>query len=340
MRSCSLVAVKRGKITESTHRGSVAVVDHLGVMIASVGDSGMITYMRSAAKPVQGVAVLENIPAESLPISTEEIALMVSSHSGEDEHVHIGQHLMAKIALKESDLCCGTHFPLNRSAANELVKKSRKPDVWHCSCSGKHLGMLALAKYMGYPLKGYYLPDHPVQQIMLKTLAGFTDLVPNEIILGTDGCGVPVFGMSLEKMALAFARLVRPVDFKTARKKACDQICQAMRRHPVIVAGEGCFTTDLILRTGGKIIAKEGNEGIFCLGVPEKGWGVAVKIDDGSTRAVAPVVMEVLRQLDLLSAEEQKGFGDHLEPKIINHRKENIGSIKAEFKLQKMESRE
>lgn len=333
MEAIRLVEVTRGATVESIHRGIVAVVDTKGNKIASVGDTSYFTYIRSAAKPIQALPILEQGAADRFGFSLEDIALIISSHSGEEEHVRIGRQLMDKIGLESIYLLCGTHPPLHQDTAKELSARGQAPSVFHCTCSGKHAGMLALAKHLELSLDDYYILEHQVQQFMLQTISEFADMDKTDIGIGIDGCGVPVFALPIEKMAYIYARWADPIDFCDKRINACSILSEAVTTYPRLVGGTRRLASDLMKITGKKLLAKDGNEGIFCIGVPSRGWGIAVKIEDGSNRAVAPVVIETLRQLGLLTTAEYDGLSAYARRELRNYRGNMIGEVRPAFKL-------
>lgn len=333
MEAVKLVEVTRGKTVESIHRGVIAVVDAEGKKIASVGDSSYFTFIRSAAKPIQALPVLETGAAQHFAFNLEDLALMMASHSGEPEHVRIGRQIIDKIGVEPEILQCGVHPPLHRPSAHDLEAKGQEPNVFHCTCSGKHAAMLAIAKHMDFSLRDYFLPEHPVQQLMRQTIAAFAGLDPGKIGTGTDGCGVPVFALPVEKMAYIYARWADAAGFDEERNKACLTLQQAITTYPEIVAGTGRFTYDLMKVTGTKILAKDGNEGVFCIGIPDKGWGIAIKIEDGHTRAVNPVVVETLHQLGILTTQEYAALLSYQRKELKNYRGELIGEIRPAFRL-------
>lgn len=333
MQGANLVEITRGRMVESVHQGFVVVVDEAGRILARAGDPQFRTYIRSAAKPMQAIPVVESGAAAHFGFNKEELAFLTSSHSGEDEHVLTGEGILDKLGLSAAELQCGTHLPLHGKSARSLMAKGLAPTVLHNTCSGKHAGMLALARYRGWDIKGYYLPEHPVQQAMLETIAAFIQVDPQEIPLGVDGCGVPVFAMTMERMAFAYAQLGRPTSLAEERQQACRTLSEAMTSYPSLVAGTGRLTTDLMKACGARFIAKDGAEGVFCIAIPEKGWGLAVKIMDGSGRGLGPVVISALTQLGLLQDEEKKQLARHAVAKIKNYRDEEIGEIRPAFTL-------
>ncbi len=332
MEMINLVEVTRGDLVESIHQGFFVVVDTKGQIIASGGDSNYVTYMRSCAKPMQALPAVEKGITKHYGLTSEEIAILTASHSGEEIHRDVVTSILNKIGLSPEYLQCGIHKPLHRPSAEKLIEQGKNADVLHTSCSGKHVGMLLICQYFGWTLEVYYLPEHQVQQLMLDYVAQVTQMDKEKIVLGIDGCGVPVFGMPLYNMALAFASLANP-QFSAERNEAVGKIVEAMTTYPQVVAGTGRFCTDLMAATQGRIVAKDGNEGIFCLGIVDKGWGLAIKVADGSMRPHGPAILSILEQLNVLEEEELIKLAGYRNPKVRNFRKEVIGEIRSTIKI-------
>jgi L-asparaginase II len=329
------VKVTRGSIVESVHRVDVAVADGSGDVLYWVGDPNKVTYWRSCAKPIQAIPVIETGAAERFGFDDREIAVMCASHSGECAHVTTVAGILRKIGLPDAALACGVHPPLDRDSSRRLTACGVAPWQLHSNCSGKHSAMLAVAVHLGYSVQGYYRVDHPVQRIMLREVSLFTGVPQRDIAIGVDGCGVPVFGLSLASMARAFATLASPDHLMTdvACAKAARRVCRAMRTHPHMVAGRGRLTTDLMRVAGDRVVAKSGAEGVYCVGLLERGLGVAIKIEDGSTRAVGPLVLEVLARMGALEAGHLRALAPHHRPQVLNHRGEAVGEIVVDFEL-------
>ncbi|KJS88877.1 MAG: hypothetical protein JM58_00190 [Peptococcaceae bacterium BICA1-8] len=331
MEISKLVEVTRGEMVESVHRGVLAVVDKRGNTIYSVGNSQFYTFIRSAAKPMQAVPVIEGGAAEHFGFNEQELVVITASHSGELEHQEAVRGILRKIGLDTSNLLCGTTRPLHKPTANKMALENIKPGPIHGPCSGKHAGMLSIAVHEKMSLEDYYLLEHPVQQIMLETMAEFAELGKEEIKIGIDGCGVPVFGMPIRAMALAYANFAQPDKYSLKRQEACQSLSNAMVKHPQLVAGSNRFTTVLLEQLGAKAIAKDGSEGIFCVGLPKEGLGIAVKIEDGGARALAPVVLKVLDDLGILTEQDKEALETYYHPQIRNFRGEIIGTIRTAF---------
>ncbi|MBS4029909.1 MAG: asparaginase [Clostridiales bacterium] len=326
-----LVHVTRGGMMESIHRGDLAVVDTGGNLVFSIGNPQLKTYWRSAAKPFQVIPMVEAGGMERFGFTGEELAVMTSSHGGEERHVAVIQSMLNKLKRTALDLECGPSPPMYQRAANEILKAGGTFSTLTNSCSGKHCCMMALAEMRELDIAGYSQVIHPVQHETLRTVSDVTGLFPKDIQLGIDGCGVPVFGLPLYNMAIAYAHLGKPDSFPEVRKEAMGTVAAAMTANPYFVAGTGRLDTELMEVTRGRILAKLGAEGVYCLSVMGEGIGMALKIEDGNTRAIDPVIIEVLKRMNLLSAEEFDSLHERWEVKVRNHRKETVGMIKTVF---------
>jgi L-asparaginase II len=329
----SLVRITRGPLTECEHRGHIAVVDTEGKLLYRAGDPDTVTFARSAAKPLQTIPVVEDGAADAFGLTGEELALLCASHNGEPMHVETAARILSKIGHDASFLQCGAHYPFHRPTANEMRAHGEKPTSLHNNCSGKHSGMLALAVAMQAPLETYLSPEHPVQRRMLAAVSEMSGVPSDRIAIGVDGCGVPVFGMPVTALAVAYARLGRPDALADPRREACKRIVGAIRSHPAHLAGEDRFDTQLVRATGGRIIGKMGAEGVFAMSVPERGWGIAVKIGDGAQRALYPTAAETLHQLGLLSDEELVPLADFHRPVLRNWQGTEVGAVIPDFRL-------
>lgn len=339
-----LVEVWRGDIVESRHRGHVVAVDGRGRVVARLGEPETVTYLRSSAKPHQAVPLVASGAAARFGLTPPELAVTCGSHSGEPAHEEAVAGMLRKIGLEESALKCGAHEPFSREAAEELRRRGERPRVLQNNCSGKHTGMLALARHLGAPTETYDHPDNPVQQAILSTVAQFSDVPADELAVGTDGCGVPVFGMPLRAMALTYARLVAPpAEFGEETTLACARLVAAMTEAPEMVGGtRERLDTELMRAAGGRVISKVGAEGVYTVGVlPCEDWphglGLALKIEDGEDRRARPtVVIESLRQLGALTREAVASLAPYASFPISNHRGDLVGQVRANFELERL----
>jgi L-asparaginase II len=288
------VAVRRGRTVESRHRvDAVAVQD--GTVVAESGDGGLVTFMRSSAKPIQALPLCRALPE----LDEEEVAIACASHLALPEQLAAVRSLLERAPAGEDELECG--------AAGD------PPEPIKHNCSGKHAGMLALCRAHGWDSRGYRLADHPCQRAMLTEVARAADVAEAELETAVDGCGVVTFALPLERMALAFARL--------ERLDGGDRVAAAMRAHPGLIRGPGGVDTALMRAREGWI-AKGGAEGLMCAAGPS-GLGLALKIEDGAGRPVGPALAAFL---DRLGYPVEK----LATAPLVNSRNEVVGEIRAE----------
>lgn len=337
-----MVEVWRGPIVESRHRGHIAAVTGAGKMVAALGAPDTVTFLRSSGKPFQALPLIVSGGADRFGFTVSEIAIACGSHSGEPGHVETVRSMLGKIGVDESALKCGVHEPFSAEVAQELARNQQLPNVLQNNCSGKHGGMIALARHVGAPTETYDQWTNPVQQMIGRTVAQFSDVPLAEIAIGTDGCGVPVFGISVRAMALMYARLVwPPADFDEPTREAAGRIVRAMISFPEMIGGtKSRLDTELIKAGNGRLISKIGAEGVYTIGVlPCDDWpsglGLALKIEDGDDhRARPPAVIEALRQLGVLTKPELIALADYSPTAITNRRGERVGEARAAFKLE------
>lgn len=332
-----VITALRGPLTESVHRGHVAVVNIRRETVASAGNPDYVTFARSAAKPLQAIPLVEAGGSSRYRLTDKQIALLCSSHNGEDEHAAEASAILQALGLDETALTCGVHDPYHQPTADRLKAQGAAPSPLRNNCSGKHAGMLALARMLDVLPDSYAESSHPVQQRMLQVISGLADLPAEEITLGTDGCGVPVFALPLSALAYAYARLGKPEGLPQPRAEACRHIVESIRKEPFYVAGTGRFDTRLIEVTQGRILGKMGAEGVFALTIPAQGLGIAVKIEDGAMRALYPAVTETLVQLGLLSASEADALSEFHKPFIVNCQQAVVGQLLPVLRLHRTE---
>lgn len=328
----ALVYSYRGPLKDLSYSGSAAVVNSEGTLLWYCGDPQRIVYLRSSAKPMQAMCVLESGAADAYGLTEEELAVICSSHSGEAFHVAAVRSILSKAGLGEASLQCGVHAPLNEAAARALAQSGQAPGQVHNNCSGKHTGMLMTAKYLGEPLEDYYKPEHPVQQRILGMIADICGYQRESIILGIDGCGVPVHALPLYHAAWGAARMACP---KTLGSRAghAERIISAMTAHPKMVSGTGRFDAMLMEEFQGNIFSKAGADGYEIVGIKDQGLGIAVKADDGNTDIRSMVVVEILRQLGYPIEKNRSGMQKYIRKEIYNHKKELVGYTVPEFTL-------
>jgi L-asparaginase II len=281
-----LVDVVRSGFVESVHRGSVVALDRDGGVVVKVGEPDAPHLPRSANKPLQLVGMVR----AGLALAAPDLAVAASSHSGEPEHVRRIRDLLAAASLPESALVCPPALPLGEEAARAVLAAGGRESRVLMNCSGKHAAMLLTCRANGWPTAGYAEPDHPLQ---LALRAAVEDLAGEPVsAVAVDGCGAPLFGLSLTGLAGSFGRLVLAEPGSPER-----QVADAMRAHPRLVGGTGRDVTRLMAGSPG-VLAKDGAEGVYAAALPS-GAAAAVKVADGAARARQPLLVGALRRLGL-----------------------------------------
>ena len=321
----------RGPIAESRHRFQAAVSAPDGVLVAETEDGRTVTTFRSAAKPFQLLPLVERGHAARWGFDDETLAVMVGSHTGSEYHLGLVRGILTRLGLSDRDLACGFHEPLDPGSLARIRMHPEDRSSLYNNCSGKHAGMLALALAEGWPTSGYEQAGHPVQQLMRTSVGEACGVAPESLAVGVDGCNVSVFGLALAGMARAYARLAAARGDGEPRERALARIRDAMRRWPRATGGAGRLSSDLMERTSGRLVAKGGAEGLECVGLPERGLGLALKCEDGQSRAVGPALMGLLTQLEGLTMDEIARLADLKRPVIRNHVGHEVGSLTAEI---------
>ncbi|HEX8619966.1 MAG TPA: asparaginase [Thermoanaerobaculia bacterium] len=345
--SVPMTRVLRGGMVESVHRGSIAVVDARGKLVAFAGDPATRTCLRSAAKPFQAIPLLEYGGRDEYELTGEELALTCGSHGGEPIHVSTAAALLRKGEFDEQDLMCAAHLPFDDKAAADLRASGEAPSSLHNNCSGKHAGMLLATQVMDAPSAKYINAGHPLQILMRSTVADFAGLAPDEVPIAIDGCGVPAFFLSLYRSAFAYARLMAGAIERYA--ESGQHVVDAMTSHPHYVAGNWSMTTPLMAAFRGQLLAKEGAEGFYAMALApslcarltetlrladDGALGIALKIEDGSMdRGRNPAILHLLELLGI-DLDERPELEPYRDSPVRNHAGLLVGDVRAEFELE------
>jgi L-asparaginase II len=282
-----LAEVVRSGFVEGRHHGSVVVLSAAGDTVAAAGDVTGPIFPRSSNKPMQAAGMLR---AGLCVASAADLAIVCASHYGEDFHLARVRALLRGAGLDESALHCPPDLPLHEASRDAVLRAGGGPARIQMNCSGKHAGMLLTCLGAGWPVEGYWAPSHPLQ---VGLRGAVQDLTGEEVAAaGVDGCGAPVFAVSLTGLARAYLRLI------SAEPGSVEAtVAGAMRAHPELIAGTGAEDTRLMRGVPG-LLAKGGAEGVVAVAAPGLG-AVALKIDDGARRARMPVLVSALRRLGL-----------------------------------------
>ena len=318
-----ITQVTRSGQVESFHVGYGVIVDASGAIVKAYGDTQYLPYVRSSAKPMQGMAVLRSGAYAEFKLTPAELAVICSSHSGEPVHTQTVTQVFSKAGIGPELLACGIHPPIHRASAKALQAAGTAPQQIHNNCSGKHAGMLAACVQLGYSPEDYLNPEHPVQQYIYDIVKEYASA--DNIHRGVDGCSAPVFYLPLQKVAMAFAKI------STQETGETRQIFQAMTGHPHLVGGEGRFDTALMESYPERVMSKGGAEAVSAAGfiMPDgQVYGLAVKVLDGNYRAIGQMVLKMLVDIGFVKEPVSKKLMRWWQPELKNHAKHIIGTTR------------
>jgi L-asparaginase II len=308
--SQELAVLTRSGFVESRHVGSAVVLDGAsGDIITSLGDPLAPVFPRSAMKPFQAVAMLTS----GAPLSGEFVALSTASHTGSAEHVRLVTTLLGEHGLTQDQLACPVDMPSDRDMVTEITRGFGEPERRYMNCSGKHAAMLVTCVVNGWPIEGYLDPGHPLQKVILETVEEFIGEPVSAA--GIDGCGAPVFAMSL----VALARGIRRVgtarhDADDERDRAAAQLRDAVIAHPYITGGAGEHDTAIVSQLG--VFAKRGAEGVMVVSAHD-GTTVALKVLDGNLRAAGLVAVRLLENAGVVDAQDAVRVREHFHTTVL-----------------------
>ncbi len=291
-----LVKGYRGKTLETEHWGSIAVVGPEGKLLYSAGDPHLVSFYRSSSKPIQAVPLLLHGLDEKYQLTQQELAVLCASHLGEPIHVETILGILKKAGFTEDDFIVKPTYPGNHQLFLECVAKGMpKRKVYH-NCTGKHSGLLMLCRETDSDYHDYYKIESNAQQEILRCLAHITQVPVDQIQIGIDGCGVPVFAVPLDHMALSFLKLACPqLEEDPAIAKALDKLGHAMNACPIMIRGSDSLC--LAINSDPNLVGKVGALGVYCLGMRKEQLGIAIKMTDGNTDHLPMVIKSVLQQL-------------------------------------------
>lgn len=329
-----LVEVTRGGIVESQHRGAFCVVDASGEVVLSQGDVEQAVFPRSSIKAIQALGLIESGAADAFGFNNEEIAISCASHGGEVIHVGVVKSMLNKMGLDKDMLQCGLHWPMHEPAGRHLAMEGETPSTLHNNCSGKHAGFLAVLKQLKITPKGYCEPNHELQQSIQAAMEDVCEVDLSSAPIGIDGCSIPTWALPLKNLALGFSKYAKP-DGRVSKERgvAMTRLSDAVFEAPFMVAGTDRYCSRIMTAFGRRVFVKVGAEGVFCAFVPEAGYGIAVKCDDGAFRGAEIILSAIFEDLGVITKDEfiEKGVGDLHTTPLKNRQGIEVGSIRRGF---------
>jgi L-asparaginase II len=332
MKFTPLVEEYRGGVLENVHFGAIAIVDEKGNLLYSAGDPEHVTFLRSAAKPFQAIPAMKRRIDEVYGLTGHETALFAASHRGEAYHIDALESMLHKTGIKEEALHCCATYPLNEDAkAQRHRDHEAKRKIFH-NCSGKHSGLIALCKHMGWDEHTYYDPKHPVQQEIVQTLAYIAEVPEASIPQGVDGCGLPIFALPLHKIAYAFMKLACPDLIEDAdTRDAAARLARLMNEYPDMIADTKFVCSELLKDSN--LTAKGGAKGVYGIGLRKERLGISLKVSDGSEQVWPCIIASILESIGYGNRETIDRLYKLVPNTIVNDGGTEVGERRAVFGL-------
>jgi L-asparaginase II len=327
-----LIEEYRDSVLENVHRGRICGVNERGEVKYAIGDIERLTFLRSSAKPIQALPAIIRGLQEKYGLTDKEQTLLAASHRGETFHIEALESLSRKIGLSESDLLCLPTYPLAPERRDDLlIHNQEKRRIYH-NCSGKHFGIMALCKMLGVSIENYWEREHPAQREILKTVSVLSGVPQDQISLGVDGCGVPVFALPLKNIAQAYLRLACPDLIADGElREAVRKLTRLMNENPEMIGGTRQICSTLL--TDPNIVSKGGAKGVYCFGLKEERLGFALKISDGSEEEWPLIVAGILQQIGYKNKDTIEKMLELATGKIINDNNRVVGENRIAFHL-------
>ncbi|TCA08238.1 asparaginase [Rhizobium leguminosarum] len=322
------VEVTRGLLVESRHRGAVAVVDGDGKLVFSLGDVEAAVFPRSSCKAMQALPLVESGAADAYGFSDKELALACASHNGEEEHVALAASMLSRAGRDAQALECGAHWSMSQKILIQQARTLDAPTALHNNCSGKHAGFICACCHQDVDPTGYVGYEHPLQVEIRAAMESLTGAVLGAESCGTDGCSIPTYAVPLRSLAHGFAKMATGTGLEPLRAKASRRLIEACMAEPYYVAGSGRACTKLMQIAPGRIFVKTGAEGVFCAAIPEKGIAIALKCEDGTTRAAEAMVAATLARFFETESEVHAALMAYAATPMRNWNGIHVGDIR------------
>lgn len=314
---------------ESRHRAACAVVDANGVVLEAWGDVSKQVFPRSAIKMIQALPIIESGAAKAFNLQAAELSLACASHNAENRHIRTVKKVLSKAGLRTEALECGPQISASEEIRDQRLRNGIVPNSLRNNCSGKHMGFLVTAKHLGEETSGYIHRQHPVQKRVAQVISDMCDYDLSHTAWGIDGCSIPAYALPLKNLAQGMARLAAPKSLGSVRESACRRLVEAVSAEPFMIAGSGRFCTDMNRVLKGKAIVKTGAEGVMMATVPITGVGIALKVDDGASRANGVALAAVLSHLGILEPADTGEIANHIAIPITDLNGQPVGAVRA-----------
>lgn len=318
----------RGPWGESESLADVVVMNSHGNIIETWGEVDSMIYPRSTVKLNQALLLFTSGAATAFSLSTESIALSCASHWGQEVHISVLSNFLKSINCTVNDLECGAHRPYDEAAYVKMLQAGQTFSSAHSNCSGKHTGFLAVCKHLGLPTQGYINYQHPLQEALRQLQSKVFDFDFHKADWGIDGCGIPTYRLPLSKVAWAQLLFLKESANKEAWQEASEQIVRSLTLHPELISGAKMICSEIIAKTKGAVICKDGAEGVFIAALREQGLVIAFKIRDGAYRASIALMPELLHHFGAINSSALQELRQIVGSKIKNIVGKEVGEIR------------
>jgi L-asparaginase II len=327
-----LVEEYRGDILECVHRGHICCVSDDGKVKYSIGDTNFITYLRSSAKPIQAIPIVKRGLDKKYNFTDKETTVLTGSHRAQTFHVEAIESIMSKVGIGEEELICSPTYPLSAASKEELLRNNKPMRRIYHNCSGKHMGILTLCKSLGHSSEDYWDIHNAAQQEILDYVSVISDYPRENVGIGTDGCGVPVFAMPLQYLAKAYMRMACPdLIEEVETREAVKKITRLMNENSKMVSGTNLLCSLLLMDKN--IVAKGGAKGVYCFALKEERLGFAIKVMDGSEDEWPFIVASILEQISYKDKDTIERIYSAFPLEMKNDNKKIVGYSKTTFRL-------
>ena len=326
MKTQPLFEEYRQGVLECVHYGAVCMLNERDETVFSKGGEDWMCFYRSASKPIQALPVLARGLHKKYGLTDEEAAIFSGSHWGDEEHVRVCESILEKTGLREEQMVMLPTYPVRPANRDALLRANMPPRKVYHNCSGKHLGLMLLAREVGDRVEDYWRRDSRAQQIVAQTVALVSQTSPEQMRVGVDGCGVPVFAVPFRNIARSYRNLVRPEMIADERvAQAASENLARLHAYPNMLAGKDLVCS--IVASDGDLLGKSGALGVYALGVRSLGIGMVSKISDGSHAEFEATVAAVLRHLGV-GERVVRELEEEYPDVIVNDNRERVGARK------------
>ena len=333
-----LIKEYRGDVVENVHYGTIAIVSSIGDTVAHIGDIEKQTYMRSASKPIQVLPTLLAGLHEKYELTSEEVAMFNSSHWGSNHHKYVLDDIVTKTGIDPEDMVMNPAAATSAAPISNKLKLGRKLNpvegkdkLLHC-CSGKHLSLMLLQRELTGKVKGYHLPDSPVQTQIANFISLLSQTPMYKINTGIDGCGVPVFALPIRNIARCYAKLADPFNLSTELQGVIHYNLDCINKYPEKI--NDYFTPSYYINKNPDLLMKDGSRGVICMAIKSRKLGITVKLDDGWTDEFQGLIIaRILEQLHYDDPELINQLKEVYNTKVYNDCGDQVGYAEADFNL-------